>query len=108
MRALREGFNASAGLRDYAQRAIEALTANAAAAAALESASAAVRDSLPVVFAASDFVAQSCGRDAQLLPQLLACRDLERRLSPSEFVARAPPSPPDLPASEAQMLAQLR
>src|SRR3989440_4419480 len=108
MRAHRVGFNASAGLRDYVRHAIEALTAEAAAAAALESAPAAVRDSLPLVFAASDFVAQSCARDAQLLPQLIARRDLERGLSPSEFIARAPPLPPEPPASDAQMLLELR
>ena len=108
MRAHRVGFNASAGLRDYVQHAIEALSADAAAAAALESAPASVRDSLPLVFAASDFVAQSCARDAQLLPQLIARRDLERRLSPSEFIARAPPLPPEPPASDAQMLLELR
>lgn len=63
-----------------------------------------VATSLPRVFAASDFVADSCARDAALLPDLLAHFGLERALEPAEAARRAPP--PAL--SEARMLAALR
>lgn len=64
---------------------------------------AAVRDSLPRVFAASDFIADSCGRDAELLPALLP--DLSVPLAEGEFARRAPELPEN---SEAEALAALR
>src|ERR1700722_18361135 len=72
------------------QRALDALQANAPAAAALESAPTAVRESLPLVFAGSDFVAQACARDAKLLAALIESGDLQRTLVPADFAARAP------------------
>jgi glutamate-ammonia-ligase adenylyltransferase len=69
---------------------LDALQANAPAAAALESAPAAVRESLPLVFAGSDFVAQACARDAKLLPALIERGDLQRTLTPVAFTVRAP------------------
>ncbi len=48
-----------------------------------------MRASLPRVFAASDFVAQSCARDPQLLLRLIASGDLERSVAAPEFAARA-------------------
>jgi glutamate-ammonia-ligase adenylyltransferase len=53
-----------------------------------------VRDSLPQVFAASDFVAQSCQRDAGFLAELIASGDLSPALPrepPAQYyAARAP------------------
>lgn len=62
-----------------------------------------VRDSLPRVFAASDFVAESCIRDAALLPGLVASGVL-RPLTPGEVNGRAPAAA----ATEADMLEALR
>ncbi len=87
---MRPGFTASDELSALLQRALEALQANPAAAAALESAPSAVRESLPLVFAGSDFVAQSCARDAKLLPALVERGDLQRTLTAADFAARAP------------------
>jgi len=72
------------------QRALDALQANATAAAALAEAPAEVHHSLPLVFAGSDFVAQLCATDATLLAELLAQRDLQKKLTPDDFAARAP------------------
>ncbi|MDB6014266.1 MAG: glutamine-synthetase adenylyltransferase [Gammaproteobacteria bacterium] len=99
------GFIASGELTASLQRATDALQANAAAAAALESATAAVRESLPLVFAGSDFVAQACARDAMLLAALIERADLQRRLAPAEFATRAPAL---LNLSEAEALSELR
>ncbi len=82
----------SADLRALIQRALDSFEANPERVAARDAAPAAVRDSLPRVFACSDFVAQACTRDARLLPQLIACGDLERRLTRADFTARAPAS----------------
>jgi glutamate-ammonia-ligase adenylyltransferase len=71
--------------------------------AAVEAAPASIRESLPFVFAASDFVSQSCTRDSRLLPELLASHDLQRKLSAAEFTARAPRS-----EGEPQFLEDLR
>jgi [glutamine synthetase] adenylyltransferase / [glutamine synthetase]-adenylyl-L-tyrosine phosphorylase len=87
---LRPGFTASDELSALLQRALDALHANAAATAALESAPPAIRESLPLVFAGSDFVAQSCARDAKLFPALIESGDLQRTLAASDFAARAP------------------
>jgi glutamate-ammonia-ligase adenylyltransferase len=71
--------------------------------AAVEAAPASIRESLPLVFAASDFVSQSCTRDSRLLPDLLASHDLQRKLSAADFIARAPRS-----ETEPQFLEDLR
>jgi glutamate-ammonia-ligase adenylyltransferase len=63
---------------------------------------------LPLVFAASDFVAQCCIRDDRLLAELISQHDLQRCLSAADFVARAPGLAPDAAFTEAQLLMQLR
>jgi len=103
---LRPGFTASDELSALLQRALDALQANAAAAAALEPAPAAVRESLPLVFAGSDFVAQSCARDAKLFCALIERGDLQKTLTPADFATRAPTLTALIPESEA--LAELR
>jgi len=94
-------------LRGSVENALEALGCNAAAMAALRSASPAIHESLPVVFAASDFVAQSCIRDPQLLSRLLDQGDLQRQLTPSQIAARAPRCGDGVPV-EAQVMSDLR
>ena len=64
-----------------------------------------MRAALPRVFAASDFVAEACARDATLLPELIERGGLLRPLAPGELAVRAPV--PD-GRSEADMQAQLR
>jgi [glutamine synthetase] adenylyltransferase / [glutamine synthetase]-adenylyl-L-tyrosine phosphorylase len=71
--------------------------------AAVEAAPASIRDSLPFVFAASDFVSQSCTRDSRLLPDLIASQDLQRKLSAADYVGRVPHS-----EAEPQFLEELR
>ncbi len=71
--------------------------------AAVEAAPASIRESLPFVFAASDFVSQSCIRDSRLLPELIASHDLQRKLAADDFTARAPRS-----QTEPQFLEDLR
>jgi glutamate-ammonia-ligase adenylyltransferase len=66
-----------------------------------------VRDSARSVFAASDFVAQSCARDAQLLEALITSGDLERALSREDYALRAPQPPADIP-TDAQVQQALR
>ncbi|MBV8403290.1 MAG: bifunctional [glutamate--ammonia ligase]-adenylyl-L-tyrosine phosphorylase/[glutamate--ammonia-ligase] adenylyltransferase [Gammaproteobacteria bacterium] len=61
-----------------------------AARAALAAGPPAVRSSIAGVFAASDFVAQACARDGELLPQLIASGDLQRSLTPEDYAARSP------------------
>ena len=74
----------------------------------VDSADPAIRDSGPAVFAASDFVTQSCARDPQLLQQLSQAGDLRRALSAADFAARAPQLQADTSLSEAQLMAELR
>jgi glutamate-ammonia-ligase adenylyltransferase len=64
-----------------------------------------VRDSLPRVFAASDFVAQACTRDARLLSDLTGHYRLTGRSDAGDYAARAPAACPD---SDANMLSALR
>ena len=99
------GFIASGELTALLQRATDALQANAIAAAALEAATSAVRESLPLVFAGSDFVAQACARDGLVLAALIERADLQRTLAPAEFATRAP-ALSNLP--EAEALSELR
>jgi [glutamine synthetase] adenylyltransferase / [glutamine synthetase]-adenylyl-L-tyrosine phosphorylase len=55
------------------------------------------------VFAASDFVSQSCARDPHLLGELIRSGDLMQALGAAEFVARAPVLLAiDAPESQAQ------
>jgi len=56
------------------------------------------------VFAASDFVAQSCARH----PDLVANADLRRTLTASDYAARAPQLLVDTSSPEAQAIAELR
>jgi len=74
----------------------------------LTGAPASVRESQPLVFAASDFVAQSCLRDDRLLADLISQQDLQRRLSASDFAERAPKLAADAPVVETQLLTELR
>ena len=58
--------------------------------AALAAAPPVVSESVTHVFAASDFVAHACVRDAELLPQLIESGDLERALPGADYGPRAP------------------
>ncbi|HWF99521.1 MAG TPA: hypothetical protein VN691_10045, partial [Steroidobacteraceae bacterium] len=58
-----DGFAVGAELRACLQRQLDAL--ESASPGRLQSLPAEVRDTLPRVFAASDFVAQACARDAE-------------------------------------------
>ena len=100
-------INISTELAGLIERSLEALNANPAARAALEHAPQTVRDSVRTVFGASDFVAQACARDAQLLDCLITSGDLERALSAADFARRAPQSHSALPP-DAQVQAALR
>jgi glutamate-ammonia-ligase adenylyltransferase len=84
------------------------LLTHEAATDALAAAPAPVRDSLTHVFAASDFVAQSCARDPALLVRLLHSGDLQRSLAPEAYLARAPGAAAAPEVSEAELQAQLR
>jgi len=58
--------------------------------AALAAAPPAIADSIRGVFAASDFVAQACARDSQLLAQLIESGELQRPLASADYQAHAP------------------
>jgi [glutamine synthetase] adenylyltransferase / [glutamine synthetase]-adenylyl-L-tyrosine phosphorylase len=102
VRAFAPGGLGSAALESLVERALDAVAADAGARAALAAGSARVRESLPRVFACSDFLAQSCARDPQLLVSLLTGGDLERPLADGELRARVAA----LPAQPAEPLAQ--
>ena len=76
--------------------------------AALAEASGGVRDSLARVFAASDFVAQSCARDPALLARLLGSGELERPLACAAYSERVAALFPDGMPAEAECMARLR
>ncbi len=97
----------SPALTRIVQDALAALESNPDAHRALQSTPAEVQSSMPTVFAASDFVAQSCAR-GQLFAQLVRDDDLRRTLSAAEIADRAPSDPERGPASDAEMLASLR
>ena len=103
MPPLIDRFAASAELQACLRRQLEAL--ESASPGRLDSLPSAVRDSLPRVFAASDFVAQACVRDADLLDDLIGPYGLLRRGAPGDPAARAPAAGA---ASDAQMMAALR
>ena len=88
--------------------AIDALLANPLAVEALTHAEATLRQSLFRVFAASDFVAQSCARDPSLLARLLEGPGLQRPLTAGEFSAAMPQLTPGTALNEAHVLAELR
>jgi glutamate-ammonia-ligase adenylyltransferase len=76
--------------------------------AALAAAPAAIGDSIRTVFAASDFVAHACARDARLLPQLIESGDLQRPLTAAEYASRGPVLVAVTGAGEAHVLSELR
>jgi len=95
-------------LQDLVQRALEPLSTHADIQAALERAPE-VRDSLPLVCAASDFVSQSCARHPGILIDLIRSGDLRRPASRAEFVARAPVVTADTGiAADTEFMAALR
>ncbi|HEV2440952.1 MAG TPA: bifunctional [glutamate--ammonia ligase]-adenylyl-L-tyrosine phosphorylase/[glutamate--ammonia-ligase] adenylyltransferase [Steroidobacteraceae bacterium] len=93
----------SAELRECLQRQLDALAS--ASPGRLDSLPPAIRDSLPLVFAASDFVAQACARDADLLGDLLGHYGLTCRSAAGDYAARAPAAGS---GSDADMLSALR
>ncbi|HEU4626089.1 MAG TPA: bifunctional [glutamate--ammonia ligase]-adenylyl-L-tyrosine phosphorylase/[glutamate--ammonia-ligase] adenylyltransferase [Steroidobacteraceae bacterium] len=99
-------------LHALVQSALESLNAHAEVGAALAAAPAAVRESLPLVFACSDFVAQSCTRHPALLISLIESGDLERPLRTADFAERAAAitaeTPPPTTAGDPEFLASLR
>jgi [glutamine synthetase] adenylyltransferase / [glutamine synthetase]-adenylyl-L-tyrosine phosphorylase len=97
------GFDASAELTACLRRQRDAL--ESASPGCLDSLPADVRDSLPLVFGASDFVAQACARDTGLLPDLIGRFGLARRSAPGDYAARAPAAGC---GSEAGVLSALR
>ncbi len=84
-----EKLRQSAHALALAQNALDSLTSNSAVDAALIAAPAEVRQSLPLVAACSDFVAQSLTRHPQLLISLLESGDLQKRLRTADYAARA-------------------
>ena len=97
------GFAASAELLARLQRQLDDL--EAAAPGSLDSLPSAVRDSLPRVFAASDFVAQACARDTGLLSDLTGHYAVASRSAPGDYAARSPAAGV---GSDADMLSALR
>jgi len=76
--------------------------------AILNNADSGIRESASRVFAASDFVTQSCEQDPQLLRELVAAGDLRRACPAGEFSARAPALTADVPLPEAHVMTKLR
>src|SRR5579872_1526649 len=100
-------------LRAHIQSALQALNASETAVAALASAPAPIRESLPAVLAASEFVTRACVRDPNFFAELVGSKDLERRLSATDITARAPSGThgglqPGEAASEAHTQRELR
>ena len=93
----------SAELRACLQRQLDAL--EAASPGRLGSLPPALLDSLPLVFASSDFVAQACVADAELLGDPTGPYALTSRSSAADYIARAP-AVSFIP--DADMLAALR
>jgi len=82
-----DGFAASAELLAHLQRQRDALESSWPG--RLESLPPAIRESLPRVFAASDFIAQACARDGDLLPDLIGRFGLAQPSEPGAYAARA-------------------
>jgi len=76
--------------------------------AALDAAPAAVRESLPLVFATSDFVAHSCIRNPALLPDLLSSGELLAPRTAGELAKSAPDLNPQTLPNEAEVMSALR
>jgi glutamate-ammonia-ligase adenylyltransferase len=100
---LPDGLAGSAELRACLQRQLDALETSSPG--QLELLPSLIRDSLPRVFAASDFVGQACARDADLLSDLSAHYGLTRASASGDHAARAPPAGV---GSDADMLSALR
>jgi [glutamine synthetase] adenylyltransferase / [glutamine synthetase]-adenylyl-L-tyrosine phosphorylase len=100
---LTDGLAASTALRACLQRQLDAL--ESASPGRMDTLPPAIRDSLPLVFAASDFVAQACVRDTDLLADLAGAHGLTRPSAATDYAARAP-----VPGSgsDADMLSALR
>jgi glutamate-ammonia-ligase adenylyltransferase len=77
-------------VRPLVERALEALAGNTDVAAALTAAPNEIRESIPLVFATSDFVSHSCTCDPRLLIDVVSSGDLSRPLSHADLAARAP------------------
>ena len=92
----------SPALEAYVQRHIEAL--GRAAPGLLATLPPEFADSLPQVFAASEFLAEACVRDPEMLADPRARAALLRPLEPGESARQAPP----LGDSEERMLSSLR
>lgn len=103
MRGLLDRLSSSAELRACLQRQLEAL--ESASPGRSDSLPPAVRESLPLVFAASDFVAQACARDADLLTDLIGPYRLTSPSAAGDYAARAPAASA---GSDAEMLSTLR
>ena len=103
MSSLKDTGSPSAELQACLQRQLDAL--ESVAPGRLDSLPPAVRDSLPLVFAASDFVAHACARDAGLLSDLVAHHGLARPSMSGDYPARAPAAGV---RSDADMLSALR
>ncbi|MBX5462566.1 MAG: bifunctional [glutamate--ammonia ligase]-adenylyl-L-tyrosine phosphorylase/[glutamate--ammonia-ligase] adenylyltransferase [Steroidobacteraceae bacterium] len=104
-------MRAQPALHALVQRSLDALNEHSEAAAALAAAPESIRASLPLVFAASDFVAHSCTRHPDLLISLLQDGDLQRSLTLADYASRAPSIVPDAattPTADADFLAALR
>jgi glutamate-ammonia-ligase adenylyltransferase len=93
-------------LRPPVELALATIQDNAEAVAALERAPEVVRQSLPRVLACSEFIANSCTRDRDLLPTLLA-RDLLAPATPEGNTSRIRDLVA-LAASETELMRQLR
>ena len=96
-------FAVSAELGGSLRRQLDAL--ESASPGRLESLPPALRDSLPLVFATSDFVAQACTHDIELLPDLISRFGVAHRSATGDYAARAPAIGWE---SEADMLSALR
>jgi len=93
------------------QGALDAITSNPELAAALDAAPPAIRASLPLVCAASDFIAQSFSRQPELLLPLITSGDLQRGLASGDFAAQAPAISADSSrgaGTDAEFLSSLR
>ncbi len=99
-------------LQALVQRALDTLTSHTEVGAALSAAPAVVRDSLPLVLACSDFVANACTRHSELAVSLIQSGDLQKRLRTADYTARASAVATEAPATlapgDAEFLAALR
>ncbi len=99
--------NLPAALRSSVELALASIRENREAVAAIERAPDEVRRSLPRVFASSEFVANSCARDAGLLSSLFLEGSLLTAL-PSDAFARQVHEAGNLASDETQLMKLLR